>query len=196
MSLNLFMFFVFTFIAGAMLSAKTEGTTSLATTSLTATLSDGSDSETSPLETISVHSTSGFNDRGVLVIDNETIQYTGITATSFTGLTRGARKTSATEHPATKDGLTRRVYSEAPGIVNTLVGFDIASGFTDGGIVGLAKGTINTFRNFPDFVGAMARIILWDWSYLEGPYVYLKYLLLYPLSAGMVLSGVRMALGR
>jgi hypothetical protein len=60
------------------------------------TLLNGSLTETAT--TITVDSTSGFNDRGRIRIDNEEILYTGKTGTTFTGCTRGARGTEAASH--------------------------------------------------------------------------------------------------
>jgi hypothetical protein len=48
--------------------------------------------------TIPVASTAGFPGSGTLSIDNEKIAYTGTTATSFTGVTRGVSGTTATTH--------------------------------------------------------------------------------------------------
>jgi len=48
--------------------------------------------------TITVASTAGFPERGRIRIDDEEILYTGKTATTFTGCTRGARGTTATSH--------------------------------------------------------------------------------------------------
>jgi len=52
--------------------------------------------------TINVDSTTGFSNTGFIQINSEIISYTGITATSFTGCTRGAtingNSTPATEH--------------------------------------------------------------------------------------------------
>jgi len=48
--------------------------------------------------TITVDSTAGFATAGSIVIDSETISYTGVTATTFTGCTRGASSTSAASH--------------------------------------------------------------------------------------------------
>jgi hypothetical protein len=48
--------------------------------------------------TISVVSTTGFASRGIIVIDREVITYTGTTATTFTGCTRGAGGTTASSH--------------------------------------------------------------------------------------------------
>ena len=42
--------------------------------------------------TITVASTSGFDEQGRIIIDDEVISYTGTTATTFTGCTRGKRK--------------------------------------------------------------------------------------------------------
>ena len=48
--------------------------------------------------TIVVVSTTGFGRMGRIDIDNETIEYTGVTATSFTGCTRGSDGTTAATH--------------------------------------------------------------------------------------------------
>jgi hypothetical protein len=48
--------------------------------------------------TINVGSTTGFPATGLLSIDNEIIAYTGLTPTTFTGLTRGQDGTSAASH--------------------------------------------------------------------------------------------------
>lgn len=64
------------------------------TYSQTALTSNIDDSQT----TIPVSSTSGFPSSGRIQIDNELIDYTGTTATSFTGATRGVGGTTATSH--------------------------------------------------------------------------------------------------
>jgi hypothetical protein len=48
--------------------------------------------------TINVNSTDGFESPGKIKIDNEIIQYTGTTVTTFTGLTRGSDSTTAAAH--------------------------------------------------------------------------------------------------
>ena len=48
--------------------------------------------------TITVVSTTGFDATGSIQIANETITYTGTTATTFTGCTRGAGGTTAAAH--------------------------------------------------------------------------------------------------
>jgi hypothetical protein len=48
--------------------------------------------------TINVTSTTGFLSTGLIIIEDEAIQYTGITSTSFTGCTRGKYATPAETH--------------------------------------------------------------------------------------------------
>jgi hypothetical protein len=48
--------------------------------------------------TISVDSTTGFSASGTLLINSEIITYTGVTATTFTGCTRGANGSTAKNH--------------------------------------------------------------------------------------------------
>tara|TARA_R110002020_G_scaffold94829_13_gene227878 strand:+ start:597 stop:2345 length:1749 start_codon:yes stop_codon:yes gene_type:complete len=50
--------------------------------------------------TITVKSTTGFNSSGTLQIDSEQFEYTGKTATTFTGVTRAANSTTAAAHSA------------------------------------------------------------------------------------------------
>jgi len=39
-------------------------------------------------------------------------------------------------------------------------------------------------------------MIMWDFSFLDGPYVYVRYLVLGALSGGLVLGGIKLVLGR
>ena len=49
--------------------------------------------------TVNVSSTKGFpNEYGLFKIENEVITYTGLTSTTFTGITRGANSTTAATH--------------------------------------------------------------------------------------------------
>lgn len=190
MSTNLFMFFVATFIAATLLFSIMDGTTGIATTTLTSAVAS---TDTS----ISVHRTQGFPTSGVLIMNAETVCYGSVTATTFTDLTRGCRDTSASDHSILNGGQQLKVYSQAPGLLNTLVGFDIASGFAGGGFIGTFTGVWEGLKHLPDFVAAIAKMVMWDYRTLDNDgYVYMKFLILYPLSAGMVLSFVRMLMGR
>ena len=55
---------------------------------------DDASNATVKATTITVDSTDGFEDNGFIRIGTEVIGYTGKTATSFTGLTRGAGGTT------------------------------------------------------------------------------------------------------
>ena len=61
--------------------------------------------------TVTVKSTTSFNSSGSFVIDSEEFTYTGITATTFTGVTRATNNTSAAAHSASSDS-ARNVVSE------------------------------------------------------------------------------------
>lgn len=187
MSLNLFIFFVFIFGSVTIISAIVDGHTGLGTTELTAPVS-------LTATTITVDTTEAFPEHSTLVIGSEIMCYTGKTSTTFTGITRGEDCRKNNSVSAHSSG--RQVMNEAPGLINSLVGFDITSAFSDGGFIGLAKGIYTSAKNMNSFLSSVARMVMWDYSFLTGGFVYIKYLVLYPLSAGMVLSFVRLALGR
>jgi len=60
-------------------------------------INDGSNINNS-VTTITVDSTVGFPPTGQIIIESEVISYTGITATTFTGCTRGVGSSSAASH--------------------------------------------------------------------------------------------------
>ena len=181
---NLFMFCLFVWLAGNSLSFILEGQTGVGSTILTASLTETS-------STIAVHSTQGFLDSDFVLIGTEDICYTGITATTFTGLTRGCNDTATGSH---NSGVS--VYSESTGFINKALGFNIQEVFSDGGVIGFAKGVYKSVGHALDFLRLISRMITWDYAYLEGNGIYIKMFLLYPISGGLVFGLVRMALGR
>ena len=187
MSTNLFIFFVFTFVSLTIMSAIIDGHTGLETTELVTSLN-----ETDTV--ISVKTTDPFASQGQLMIGDETVCYTDKSSNQFLNVTRGEDCRRHSEAQAFPTG--QQVMVEGTGIVNQLVGFDILSAFGEGGISGFVLGSINVVSNLPAFLTAVARMLVWDYSFLTGSFVYIKYLILYPLSAGLVLSLVRLALGR
>jgi hypothetical protein len=181
---NLFMFCLAIWLAGMMFGFMSEGKSAFATTSLTAAVTEDD-------TTINVHTAEPFLSTDFVTLGNEDICYADKTATTFTGLTRGCNDTSISAHP-----ITTRVYSEAGGFINKALSFEISSAFSEGGIIGTAKGLFKSVKAIPDVLRLVAQVIQFDFGYLEGNGVYIKYLLLYPISAGLVFSLVRMALGR
>lgn len=79
------------------------------TTNLTLALTSGD-------TTITVTSTTNFPTSGVITIDNEKIDYTGVTSTTFTGCTRGQYNTTAASHlvsaAVVDSGVTGTVYRD------------------------------------------------------------------------------------
>jgi len=85
------------------------GTTSLGTGSSSAI---SSSTAMTGSGTITVASTTGFTSSGTLQINSEQFTYTGVTSTTFTGVTRAANSTTAAAHAATSD-TSRTVVSES-----------------------------------------------------------------------------------
>ena len=77
------------------------------TTTLTAGMTNNS---TTPIQ---VTSTAGFESSGWLIIEDEIVEYTGTTSTTFTGITRGAKGTTNLAH------LSGVAVSEATAVTST-----------------------------------------------------------------------------
>jgi hypothetical protein len=75
---------------------------------------------TAAATTMSVRSTTGWASAGTLWIDSEAMDYTGITSTSFTGMTRGALNSVGQKHFTTVGALLR--YPEVTNKPVTLAG--------------------------------------------------------------------------
>ena len=67
-----------------------------------AAITELSSAMTSSVATATVASTTGYPSAGTILIDNEAMFYTGTTATTFTGLTRGVFGTTAAAHTSGK----------------------------------------------------------------------------------------------
>ncbi len=192
MSTNLLMFFVFATICAAILDGVLGGSVGIATASLSADLSETA-------VTASVDNASAFpNGNASVIIDGEIICYGGRTDTTLTSLQRGKRcGDGAKVSSAVSAHLTgARVYNEGSGILNDILNINIASNFSEGGFVGQIRGIVKTIAAAPQFISILARMIMWDFTFLTGQYVYVKMVILGALSAGLVLGGIKLALGR
>ena len=96
--------------ANKIVAARGEKIFSSATNSLTLAIAQGTTMTGSG--TITVDSTSGFSSSGNLQIDSEQFTYTGVTSTTFTGVTRAVSSTSAAAHTASS-GASLTVVSES-----------------------------------------------------------------------------------
>jgi hypothetical protein len=174
---KLAVFFMFLFVSMSVLSFTMEREPALAATTLSATL-------TPTATTMHVANAVPFAASDVLYVDSEVICYSGQTLTTFTGLVRGCQDTEATAHTA---GVS--VYNETTGIINQQVGFNIAETQS-------TMGKFKTVVSMPlTLAKTFAKIVLWDFSYLTGDLVYIKYMVLYPLSAGLVFSLITLTIG-
>ena len=103
-----------TTFANKVIAARGQKIFSSATTSLGTSSSNAiaaNDSMTGS-GVIIVVSTTGFSSSGSLQIDDEQFTYTGVTSTTFTGVTRATNSTTAAIHTASSD-TTRTVVSES-----------------------------------------------------------------------------------
>ena len=103
-----------TTFADKVIAARGEKIFSTATTSLGTAASSAiaANATMTGSGTITVVSTTGFSSSGTLQIDDEQFTYTGITSTTFTGVTRATSSTTAAVHNASSDA-SRTVVSES-----------------------------------------------------------------------------------
>lgn len=120
--------------------------------------------------TITVDSTSGFaaaSATSYIMIGDEKIRYTGLTATTFTGGVRGYNNTSAKTHAD-----NAMVYSPEAGALNAGVGFNIVTTQTTAGNQNLAVSVASFVWH------TLPKIVTWDFGLLNfGPMVYFRILL-------------------
>jgi len=171
-------FLLFIFTVGTILSFASEGIFALVTTVLTEDIDK--DDTTIPVGTVT-----GYIDNHFIIIENEIIGYTGRTTTCpapftsspacFTGATRGDQTTTPESYVT-----NQRVYNQRTGLINQMVGFNIAEQVTTVGVFRTA------FQLPIALVSAISKTLLWDFSYLEGDFVIFKYIVLYPISMGVV----------
>ena len=165
-----FSFFAFCLIAGTFLSGVMEGQTAFAVTQTTA-------NATANVTTISVLSTTDFLDTDEIYWEDEKVSYTSKTAAQFLGVARGLGGTEAVIHDA---GV--KVKNESSNVINSLLGYNVAT-------------TAATYGTFSAIIGlgwslihAIPKMIAWDYRYLDGQMEIVKYLILWPISAGFVFA--------
>jgi len=134
---------------------------------------------TSAIATLTVDSTRGYLVADYVIVGDETIRYTGITPTSFTGCTRGYDDTDAKAYLD-----NTMVYSSDANVLNSALGFNIIT-------TGTTMGKVDLMMFGWNFVTkSVPRLIMWDFSFLRyGEMVYLRYLFL-AISVGFVFSMV------
>lgn len=172
------MFFVFVFVAGQLISMMITGG-GFAVTRLSGPLSDTA-------TTIAVVSTDGFlsaspTHRAYVAIGSEVVSYTGRTPTLLTGVTRGAadpqtgRRIVATAHPNATKVRTLNIAA-----LDSFMGYNITTSGAAFGTLDAINFLRSTFVNLP-------RFLTWDYPWLEGNWVIVRFLL-FPVSAGFIFA--------
>ena len=167
---KLFVSFMLAFLLAAILSGIMEGGGGIKATSLTV-------NETAVDATLNVTSTEGFLTADVLYIGSKKISYTGTTAVTFTGCTRGFDGTDAAAHPSGS-----KVYTDESNAINAALGFNIASTGTTVGAIDMVVMTTNLFTV------TLPKLITWDFSWLRTPGMEIPRYVLLAISTGLVLT--------
>lgn len=168
--MNKINFFALLFLAASIIGSVADGTGSIATTRLSANVTDA-------VAIIPVDSTTGFLTADYAVIGNEWFYHTGKTANTFTGCTRGYNSTTASAH--LNDAY---VYCPETNVWNSALGFNITETGTTGGLIGLATVPLNFFRV------TMPRLVMWDFNFLKTGNMQYVRLVLQIISIGFVIT--------
>lgn len=180
---KLFITFMLLFIIGQFISGAIEGRSNIAATSLTSGLT------TVEASTMAVNTTVGFvATMDVVQVDQELIGYATSTSTTFVTLTRGLFDTEPESH---SNGT--RVYNRTTAVINQSVGYNVAESLTNAGPFRVISSSFGFFGT------AFSRLVLWDYSFLQGevygfPLVYLQ-LLGMALSFGLIVAVVLVVIG-
>lgn len=175
----------FIYIMGTMFSLMIEGSSGIATANLTASV-------TATEGYLPIDSANGLNaSANRMFIEAEEFSYTSIQTivdgNCASGLclvvgARGINDSDATAHASAK-----RVYTEATGLINLMAQLRIAEFANSSNPLEFITGVAHVAGAFGKFVG---QVVLWNYSFLEGNAVYLKYVLFYPLGLGLVIQGI------
>jgi len=165
---KMFAFFAFCFVTCTILSGIMEGQSALAVTKLSADITETS-------MTVPVTNTQDFLDADDVYIESEKVRYTSKTSTQLNCSQRGLEGTEVVAHVA-----GAKVKNDTANIMNNLLGYNVATASATYGdaaaVVGLAW---NLIKSIP-------KMIAWNYSYLEGSLSLIKYVVLWPISAGFV----------
>lgn len=143
-------FFLFMFVGMSILSSVMEGGGGMNSTILT-------DNCTSTDTTITVQNTNGFLDADYLIIEEETILYSGKTDTTFTGLSRGQDGTDAESH-----GLNEPVYTLDTSTLNHALGYNIAATTDTMGVWAVVTIPYNFLTK------TIPKLVVLNWSFMTG----------------------------
>ncbi len=188
----LWMAIVFLFVTGHMFSFMIEGSSGIASTALSSSIT--------PLTLfIPISSSSGFaSTDSRIFIGAEEARYDSIQSGAdsnclsppclvLSGDDRGLNNTTAVAH-----GSGVRVYTELTGLLNTTAGFRMAEFSNLDSPLDFVKVPFFVIGAIGKFV---AKAVMWDYSFLEGNAVYIKFALLYPISGAFVVAVISLVRG-
>lgn len=155
------MWFVFFWAIGTIIMGFVEGSQGIATTALSASV-------TSTAVELPVASVTGFEGDGVVIIGQETIRYQSVgsgavncpvtgAAACFKSVTRGVGVSEPAAHSS-----GRRVYNGTSGVLDSLIGYQMASS------MGTAEGIGAVLFKPVAFGYAFYKMLIWDWPALNG----------------------------
>lgn len=135
---------------------------------------------TATATTITVDDTTGFLTADLLVIGDEEITYTGVTAVAFTGCTRGFNRTTAETHAD-----NTQVYSPDAGVLNRTLNFNIATTGSTAGSFAVITMTLNFMLK------ALPNLIMWDFAFLQGQLIFIRIMLMAIGTGLVVMLGIQ-----
>lgn len=166
------------FVIGQFVFSIPAGGGVLAQTTSTIAIDDDDD-------TLTVLDTSDFLIAdGYIVVDNEIMNYATKDATHFYGLTRGLPdpQVASVQYPPTSHPANSAVKSVAVQTLDSMLGMNITASTAP-------FGTLESLYIGSRFIANFPKFLAWDYPVLnQGQIVYLKYFILYPLSAGFVFA--------
>lgn len=162
-------FFMFMFIGCTALSAIMEGGGGVVAVELQTTI-DTDDT------TIEVSTTTDFLDADTVVIGNEEIEYTGKTATTFTGCTRASNGTTAAYHQA---GST--VYTRNSSLINDAIAFSIPATVDSMGYWAVIAIPFNFLTK------TLPHVLVMNYSFLTGDMAFIGWIFI-AISTGFVIT--------
>jgi hypothetical protein len=166
---KLIMFFAFSFVGASILTGILAGGGGLAVTQLNGALTDVA-------VVINVDSTDGYLANDYITIGDEIILYTGTTATSFTGCTRGVDGTTACAHDDEEN-----VYTTYASVINSALGFNVASTAATYGAFSIIALPFNFFTK------TLPHLIAWNFEFLRGDLAWVAYFF-FAMSIGLVVT--------
>lgn len=167
--------YMLVYLLFSMLSSVMSGGGGVTATQLTANIDD--DDTTIPA------STTGFLEADIIYIEGEEIPYSGKTANSFTGCTRGYADSDAESHTS---GTV--IYTKSTDVLNAAFGFNVIK-------TGEAYGTMGVVNiGFRFLTRGISELASFNFAFLTGDWIYFRYIGM-AIGFGLIIVFAIMAMG-